>query len=311
MPTVARLDQYASMLAGEFDETTANNPSITGLGTYYASEFNENVGESIVTSELVLNLDAGNPASYPGSGTTWTDISGSGNNGTITNGSYSSANGGSIVFNGTNTGVLYTKIINSGDFTCEAWVKLTGGNDNQVFGGSNNLSGPDNCQLILNGTNGSVGLALGNSVVALSPSTAGATSLNNWSQVIWSRSGSTINVYINGVFKSSGTSSTQLRIERLGNTNNAGWLVGNISNAKVYNRALSATEVSQNYNALAGRYGLSTPIPLTANVFAPYDLLYDEFVGVLYGPGQGTYMRQYTDKSVIVYNEIDEITTIY
>jgi len=44
MPIVGRLDQYASMLAGEFDETTANNPSITGLGTYYASEFSENVG---------------------------------------------------------------------------------------------------------------------------------------------------------------------------------------------------------------------------------------------------------------------------
>ena len=43
MPIVGRLDQYGSMLAYEFDETTANNPSITGLGTYYASEFSENV----------------------------------------------------------------------------------------------------------------------------------------------------------------------------------------------------------------------------------------------------------------------------
>jgi len=50
---------------------------------------------------------------------------------------------------------------------------------------------------------------------------------------------------------------------------------------------------------------------LTANVFPPYDPVYDEFAGVLYGAGQGTYMRQNTDKSVIVYNEIDEVTTIY
>jgi hypothetical protein len=50
---------------------------------------------------------------------------------------------------------------------------------------------------------------------------------------------------------------------------------------------------------------------LFANVFPPYDIVYDEFVGVSYGPGQGTFMRQYTDKSVIVYNEIDEVTTIY
>jgi hypothetical protein len=49
---------------------------------------------------------------------------------------------------------------------------------------------------------------------------------------------------------------------------------------------------------------------LSANVFPPYDPVYDEFGGTLFGAGQGRYMRQYTDKSVIVYNEIDEITPI-
>jgi hypothetical protein len=63
-----------------------------------------------------------------------------------------------------------------------------------------------------------------------------------------------------------------------------------------------ASEFSENV-------GIATT--MTANVFAPYDLVSGEFAGVLYGPGQGTFMRQNTDKSVIVYNEIDEITTIY
>lgn len=49
---------------------------------------------------------------------------------------------------------------------------------------------------------------------------------------------------------------------------------------------------------------------LAANVFPPYDLVYDDFGGTLFGPGQGRYMRQNNDKSVIVYNEIDEITSI-
>jgi hypothetical protein len=49
---------------------------------------------------------------------------------------------------------------------------------------------------------------------------------------------------------------------------------------------------------------------LRANVFRPYDIISDEVAGVLYGPGQGTYMRQNIDKSVTLYNEIDEITTI-
>ena len=59
-----------------------------------------------------------------------------------------------------------------------------------------------------------------------------------------------------------------------------------------------ASEFSENV-------GIATT--MTANVFAPYDLVYDEFGGTLFGAGQGRYMRQYTDKSVIVYNEIDEI----
>ena len=54
---------------------------------------------SIITSGLILNLDAGNVASYPGSGTTWTDLSGNGNNGTLINGpTFNSSNGGSILF---------------------------------------------------------------------------------------------------------------------------------------------------------------------------------------------------------------------
>ena len=60
-------------------------------------------GPEIAESGLVLALDAGNLKSYPGSGTTWTDLSGGGNTGTLTNGpTYSSANGGSLVFDGTN-----------------------------------------------------------------------------------------------------------------------------------------------------------------------------------------------------------------
>ncbi len=58
-------------------------------------------GPNIITNGLILELDAANRKSYPGSGTTWTDLSGNGNTGTLTNGpTFSSANGGSIVFDG-------------------------------------------------------------------------------------------------------------------------------------------------------------------------------------------------------------------
>ena len=60
-----------------------------------------NYNPRIVTDGLVLLLDAGNTKSYPGTGTTWTDISRNGNNGTLTNGpTFDSANGGSLVFDG-------------------------------------------------------------------------------------------------------------------------------------------------------------------------------------------------------------------
>jgi hypothetical protein len=55
MTVVGRLDQYGSMIiTGEFDETTANSPSITGFGTYYASEFFENVGVEVTLTANVF-----------------------------------------------------------------------------------------------------------------------------------------------------------------------------------------------------------------------------------------------------------------
>jgi len=85
------------------------------------------VGPKIVDDGLVLCLDAANKLSYPGTGTTWTNLSTSGNNGTLTNGpTFDSANGGSIVFDGSDD---YARISNSpelqfgvGSFTAFAWI---------------------------------------------------------------------------------------------------------------------------------------------------------------------------------------------
>ena len=64
------------------------------------------------------------------------------------------------------------------------------------------------------------------------------------------------------------------------------------------------------YYASEFNENVGVAVTLTANVFPPYNTLYDEFAGVLYGPGQGTLMRQNTDKTVTVYNEINEITRL-
>ena len=74
-----------------------------------------NYSPSIVTDGLVLCLDAANTKSYPGSGTTWTDISGRGNNGTLTNGpTFSSDDGGSIVVDGSNDFILTPRVTGTG-----------------------------------------------------------------------------------------------------------------------------------------------------------------------------------------------------
>ena len=83
----------------------------------------------IVTSGLVLALDAANKVSYPGTGTTWYDLSGNGNTGTITNGpTFSNVNLGTIVFDGTNdyVSIPSTSNFNNGNnITVEAWVLCT------------------------------------------------------------------------------------------------------------------------------------------------------------------------------------------
>ena len=72
-----------------------------------------NYSPKIVTDGLVLYLDAANTKSYPGTGTVWTDISRTNNNGTLTNGpTYTSTFGGSIVFDGTNDSVVSANTIN-------------------------------------------------------------------------------------------------------------------------------------------------------------------------------------------------------
>ena len=306
MPVVGRLDQYASMLTTEFDETTANGPSITGLGTYYVSEFNENIVD-IVTSGLVLNLDAGASASYSGIGTVWNDISGSGNDGILENQpTYSTANRGSIVFDGINDYVTSSFSTTLGQaVTYSGWLYSTETTSTYRNFVDSVTANP----MIWWNTSGQIEFD-----AALYTTTA--VYRNQWVHVALSKpsGSSSASYYVNGVLVGTGSAYTTPALTPTW-FNRAGtqtWK-GNSSNVQTYNIALSADEIAQNYNILATRFDLS-PInmisQMSANVFAPYDLVYDEFGGTLFGPGQGRYMRQNTDKTVIVYNEIDEITTI-
>ena len=225
----------------------------------------------IATDGLILCLDAANRQSYPGSGNVWRDLAGS-NNGTLINGpTFNSANVGSIVFDGVND---YVQIANnnsinsplSSDFSYDVWVYLRlGGN---VFGKifSKGWSGsPQNClQLGVNIT-GAIKYCNIELMISGSAVYPGGFIIEpfKWVNIMVIRNLTALSIYSNTVLKSTATISANLSNSnplRIGveaqpiNINE--YTQQNIGSFKMYNRALTPTEIQQNYNALKGRYNL-------------------------------------------------------
>jgi hypothetical protein len=210
----------------------------------------------IITDGLVLCLDAANKQSYAGSGTVWTDLAGS-NNGTLTNGpTFSSANGGSIVFDGSNDyiNLQNPSALNLTELTVSAWVRTTT-NANQIILGKSYLTSyylniAPNIKVFSFWTTGN---ALNSPVIEEIGSTAWcyiAGTINNTtkkiyfnSQSVGSAAGGSVGVDGNSIFIGSWPSLNS-------------FFNGNISQVSIYNRALTPTEIQQNYNATKGRYNL-------------------------------------------------------
>jgi hypothetical protein len=220
---------------------------------------------SIVTNGLVLALDAGNTKSYPGSGTTWTDLSGNGRNGTLTNGpTYSSSDGGSIVFDGVDDHVQCSGSISIGRTgTFVAWIKRNADlNGGIIF--SNGVTYDAGIKVSLSGdlryTWSFPGLAQGefgwNSGLIIPDLT--------WCMCAVSVTLSSATAYLcqsSGITSATNTVASHPSIIldniRVGDdTTNGGDFTGNIAIAQIYNRALSATEIQQNFNAIRGRFGI-------------------------------------------------------
>jgi len=238
----------------------------------------------IVTDGLVLALDAGNVKSYPGSGTTWLDKSGRGNNGTLINGpTFNSGNGGSIVFDGVNDYVITQNYNEDSNLTLSVftWVKLR--TQNKLFGtrylnwiiNKRDNSSDRQWQLITrrvtdgdNRTYFGIDLFNGSTIIcAINEGSTYEVELNKWYYVGFTTlgtNGSIAKTYQNGLLNNTNTLSadrgTGSRPIAIGTP---GWDLGgsliwdgNIALTQIYNRALSADEVLQNYNATKGRFGL-------------------------------------------------------
>lgn len=231
-------------------------------------------GPEIVNNGLVLHLDAANPRSYPGTGTTWSDLSGNGSNGTLIGGvGYSAANNGGMVFDGVNDrGTLTTPVTSSSPQTYEVWIKAVPSNTAaDGFGYILQINASQTSILtsyVAMGYAGSIGDLPQNEIFAVFAGGYGLmgtgviADANTVRQIVLTWNGTAQIAYVDGVQRVSRSLTTTpsgfSTITGFGDARTTTYrpIVGNIYNMKIYNQALSATEILQNYNALRGRYGV-------------------------------------------------------
>lgn len=231
-------------------------------------------GAKIITNGLVLSLDAADRNSYPGSGTTWRDMSGNNTNGSLTNGpTFNSGNGGSIAFDGSNDyvalGTGTTINVFPSDFTVSVWAKRqqTGLYATTIIGDwyTNSVATTDQWQIQYGNNNGGTVTTL---YVYIEPgwvfeNISTGIAIDNWVNCVVTRIGSTMTLYANGKSlgtatnsRTWGTSAGNMNIGIDGNNSSEPFL-GNIANILIYKgNGLTATEVLQNYQAQKSRFGL-------------------------------------------------------
>ena len=238
---------------------------------------NSHYGPRTITNGLVLCLDAGNSKSYPGSGTTWTDLSGNGRTGTLTNmdgTNFNSANGGSLTFNGSDEYINLSNrslpLINVSQFTYSTFIKITGSTTNIAtffsFGNGDNFPNDilfyyDNTNLLFQVNNNNDG---GGSFAYTRGSWSNISVVYDGTQ---STNATRLKVYLNTVQQTltfnytvpATTSSVNYTGAGIGAYSTNGFtantsMTGNVGTASLYNRVLTATEIQQNYLATKSRY---------------------------------------------------------
>lgn len=218
---------------------------------------------SIVTNGLVLCLDAGNPRSYSGSGTTWKDVS-SDLNTTLSNGpTYTSGTGGYFTFDGIDDWVDIgtNPAFTPANFTASIWFYL------------NNTPSTGTVYRLVRSRTYGFGINIDESRIynsfiytSVSPDagvSGSALNLSTWYNITTTLASSTYSIYLNGNFvTSSGTATNNayyvngyLGLARDADSANS-YFNGRISQFQFYNRGLTATEVLQNFNAQRTRYSI-------------------------------------------------------
>jgi hypothetical protein len=264
--------------------TTATPTTTTTTTATPTTTTTTTTASPIVTAGLVLNLDAGNASSYPGTGTSWFDISGNSNNATLTSygagvPSYSSIAGGAILFTRNAFNVGNSAIFPGGssfaNLTTAVSLSLwfnTGTNTTMVLAGKGYQFGTvpyeiQSYQINIDG--GTInGRITANGSTSNTDLSGPSLSLNTWINVTLTYDGSNIIIYINGTLTNS-TPKTGLmtniyslpfiiggQTTNISGTTLSEFYGGYIGQVLLYNTALTAGQVLQNFNGTKTRFGL-------------------------------------------------------
>jgi hypothetical protein len=238
-------------------------PFISGISNQFG--YGQAQRQQIVSpTNLLLYLDAGNTRSYPGSGTTWTDLSANANNATsLTGVTYSASNGGYLTFNGAGSGSLVSTKYNT---TYTGKTMFVAGNLTSIAAGTyramlGSSAGSRNFNMYMYSP------ALNRYQLHYSAGSTGTLSSDltytpgNWftAAITHTQAGS-VSHYLNGALVDTQTGITFSQYlspstEHIGRADNY-WL-GPLSVIAVYKSALTAAEILANHNSVRGRYGLA------------------------------------------------------
>lgn len=239
----------------------------------------EKIGPNIVTDSLQLYLDVGNSKSYPGTGSTWYDLSGNGHNATLYNNlgtTYTDTYKGTLDFNGSNH---YARVTDSNNFnpnggiTAICWFRIE---SFPAFSQYRLINQQESslrawglqyarADYIGGGTSSEIVAFChsANNITNLNVYTLTKLSINTWYNFAFTNDGTTLKIYLNGILDNSETAlsgspyatiAADIAIGITGQGYNQFWANGKMGLLMFYNKPLTANDILQNYNATKGRY---------------------------------------------------------
>ena len=264
-----------TVYATEFDEVTINGGAVakreinTGV-LQVKNIFDEFTGAPVVDTNLMVWVDAAQTASYSGSGATWTDLSGNGKNYTLSNSpTFSSTTGGGVItFAGASSQYATTAatLFNStttNTYTMNLWVYPTGAGQLVAVTGQATINTSYHYSAMEISAAGVI--KFGQWTGGMTTIATSTQSLNAWYNLVITYNGTTATAYINGtsvgssnIIWSAPGANTFFPLMAIDGTNMGtnGYASGSVGAFMAYNRALTADEVTTNFNALRGRYSI-------------------------------------------------------